>query len=867
MTTRQHIAFQAVTLLLFLSAFRLQLVAQEQAAIPENFFRVQGVVLDSASRQSVPYATIEVYNQNIASSGRTDTLRQVTDDAGHFEIAVPPAQRYVFSARFVGMKPILQVFTEKELRSKELLRLYMNEDAEQLGEVTITAQKPLVRLGVDRIAYNVKDDPTSKTENLRDMLRRVPLVTVDGEGNIQVKGSGNYRIFLNGKPSTMISSNPKEVLRAIPASTVKKIEVITNPGVEYDAEGASAILNIVTETGTDMKGVMGTISAGGGIPKMGMASTNLTIALGKVSITAGYNYFANNRSYNSTEQNNTVERWTANTFSRTESDVHKFRGSNKMFNFGLTYEINPKHLLSTAFSYSRMAKAPIETTNITSFYPASGDQGAKMLMQEKVELKQQYRNNTLEARADYQISTNNEGEMLTLSYLYAHNPENSYTETERRLEGEGLHGELQQQHTRNNANLDEHTAQIDYVRPFGEMHKLIVGGKYIARLGKANPFYEVFSPVRNAWIPGSIYGQDKGLGGSNMNYHQDLFSAYAGYLFMLNKFSLNTGLRIETGSYKVDYDKLDDADFRHGFTDFVPQLSLAYNFSQVLQLKLAYNMRVRRPSIAQLNPYRNQTNISMVEYGNAHLSNERVHNFDLAVSSYSQKLTFQASFIGEYINHPIASIAFADSDRPDLINTTFGNIGYSYAAGVNGFINYRPISWLQLLANANIRYSVLDAGETTHALDGKPFLQHNRGWNGTTFFMTSFTLPKAWTITGYVGTYSIVPTIFISPVNVSFHGFSISKGFLGGKLNVALSASNPFTPHYRTELKGKGPGFEENITNRSSFSQVTLNISYTFGELKTATKKVSRTIKNEDLSTVSSSSIEGGGAQGGEQGK
>ena len=149
--------------------------------------------------------------------------------------------------------------------------MYITDASNELGQVEIVAQKPLVKADIDKIEYNVQDDPDSKSNSVLEMLRKVPLVTVDGEDNIKVNGSSSFKVYVNGKPNNMMSNNPTEVLKSMPANSIKHIEVITNPSAKYDAEGVGGILNIVT-VGGGLEGYTATFSgnvsnrgAGGGV--------------------------------------------------------------------------------------------------------------------------------------------------------------------------------------------------------------------------------------------------------------------------------------------------------------------------------------------------------------------------------------------------------------------------------------------------------------------------------------------------------------------------------------------------------------------------------------------------------------------------
>jgi outer membrane receptor for ferrienterochelin and colicin len=121
----------------------------------------------------------------------------------------------------------------------------------QLKEVSVTAARPLMKQEVDRISYDIQADPDSKALSVLDMMRKVPLLTVDGNDNIQLKGSGNYKILINGKESALVAKNPSDILKSMPATNIEKIEVITTPPAKYDAEGLAGIINIVTKRNAD----------------------------------------------------------------------------------------------------------------------------------------------------------------------------------------------------------------------------------------------------------------------------------------------------------------------------------------------------------------------------------------------------------------------------------------------------------------------------------------------------------------------------------------------------------------------------------------------------------------------------------------
>ena len=221
-------------------------------------FSVKGIVLDSLTREGEPYATVKIARKNNPDKAVKAVL---TDLNGAFSATVPGQGDFVLTVSSMGREPLVREFASAA-KEVDLGTLYITDASNELAEVVVTAQKPLVKADIDKIEYNIADDPDSETNSLLGMLRKVPMVTVDGEDNIQVNGSSNFKVYVNGRPNNMMSNNPKEVLKSMPANTIKHIEVITNPGPKYDAEGVGGILNIVT-VGGGFEGYTVTLSANG----------------------------------------------------------------------------------------------------------------------------------------------------------------------------------------------------------------------------------------------------------------------------------------------------------------------------------------------------------------------------------------------------------------------------------------------------------------------------------------------------------------------------------------------------------------------------------------------------------------------------
>lgn len=220
---------------------------------PASAYTVKVKAVDPSGNPE-EYATCRVFGSDSihpVAAGVTDTL-------GVWSGNIAKAGTYRLQLEVIGSAVAVKNFTISDAAPVADLGT-MTSGINELSEVVVTAQRPIITKEIDRIGYDVKADATAQTLTVREVLRRVPMVSVDGEGNIKVNGSSNFKVFKNGRPSNSLSKNAKDIFDALPAASIKRIEVITEPGAKYDAEGIGAILNIVTDNETVIKGITGRV--------------------------------------------------------------------------------------------------------------------------------------------------------------------------------------------------------------------------------------------------------------------------------------------------------------------------------------------------------------------------------------------------------------------------------------------------------------------------------------------------------------------------------------------------------------------------------------------------------------------------------
>lgn len=331
------------TLLLLL----LSLVAAMPAAmgqVADQKFTVCGTVIDSISREGEPYATISIARKE--KPGKAVKMA-VTDKDGSFSETMSGKGNFVITISSIGRKAITRNFSVTEgKKTIDLGTLYITDAKNELEGVEIVMQKPLVKADIDKIEYDIESDPDSKSNSIIEMLRKVPLVTVDGEDNVTVNGSSSFKVYVNGRPNNMMTKNPKEVLKSMPANSIKKIEVITDPGPKYDAEGVGGILNIVTIGG----GIEGyTLTLNGNVSNRGAGGGLFgTIKSGKLTVSAryNYNYDGNRTGYSESSRTVTEDNISADASNMASSSENKSHGNFQSGSIEASYEIDSLRLVT-----------------------------------------------------------------------------------------------------------------------------------------------------------------------------------------------------------------------------------------------------------------------------------------------------------------------------------------------------------------------------------------------------------------------------------------------------------------------------------------------------------------------------------------
>ncbi|WP_300694270.1 TonB-dependent receptor [uncultured Bacteroides sp.] len=839
--------------LLLLMMLALAPLAVAQNSTPQ--FQIKGVLLDSLTQEGEPYATIKIVKKETPAQ----TLKMlVTDMKGKFQEKVPGTGNFILTISSVGRSTIVKNFAVKAGETVvDFGTLYITDASNELGQVEVVAQKPLVKADIDKIEYNVQDDPDSKSNSVLEMLRKVPMVTVDGEDNVKVNGSSNFKVYVNGKPNNMMSNNPTEVLKSMPANSIKNIEVITNPGPKYDAEGVGGILNIVT-IGGGLEGYTATFS--GNVSNMGAGGGLFgTIKSGKLTLSARYNYNYNNSPRN--YSGGTRRTVSGNTEGASDLDYNgssKGRGNFQSGSMEASYEIDTLRLLTMSFGLWGGGNKSNSQNNTFATQPGTGDDLYQYISNGNSK-RSWY---SIDGGIDYQRMFSVKDRMLTFSYKINTRPESSdaYSTYEYDMDNvapdwQDFMARMKNQHNDGSQNTTEHTFQTDYTTPIGKMHTLETGVKYIVRNNTSeNDRYEQMTAAQADYEFDSEHS-------SHYKHRNDILAAYIGYGLKIKKFSGRLGARYEHTMQDVKYRLGKGDDFSKNFDDLVPSASIGYKLTDMSNLRLGYNMRIYRPGIWYLNPYLDDSNPTNISQGNSHLDSEKSHAFDLSYSNFTQKFNINFSARYSFTNNSIERVTEQKKDTEidglqnptgkEVLYATFQNIGKSRNVGLNAYVNWNATSKMRIYMNLYGNYSYMEGANGLK----------NDGWSMFAYGGIQQSLPHDWRVS--LNVFGQTPWIMLQGKGSSFIDYSlnVNKSFLKKRLILSAFASNFFNKYQRPTSTIEGIGFIQESWNKYTRQRFGLSVSYRIGELKASVKKASRSISNDDVKSSGGGSGGSGGSE------
>ncbi len=785
---------------------------------------VKGVLMDETLGEAEPFATVRVFK-----AGKTEkpVAMFLTNENGEFKQEVKGKGRFDIVFSSIGKEDLKQTVTLGQENPLDMGTLYIKENATMLKGVEIVAQKPLVKMDVDKMTYNVAEDEDSKSNTVLDMLRKVPMVTVDGQDNITVNGSSSFKVYVDGMPNVMFSSNPSMVFKSMPATAVKSIEVLTNPGAKYDAEGAAGVLNIIMNKQDgqgvqSMNGFNGTVRASAGNKQLG-GSVFINGQQGKLSYSANVMTSYNTPGNTTTE----TEQLQDNGNSQLMTSDNDLKTPFTMGSLTLGYQIDSMSVLNLTAQVNSMTMK----TNGTSMTTINnGGQGTEFSYGSTTDMKNS--RTSFNGSLDYQRFFNKDHtQSLALTYQLNYSP--AKTEMTNIFNTQSTLMDLTNRYSESKNNTTNHTFQADYTMPLGTGQTLSLGAKLQLHDATADSKYY----LKDVYDPSSS---------SDYEYKNSILAGYGEYAGNFNKVGVKAGLRYEHTWQDVEYHLGNGEDFTKNYGSLVPTASLQYTLSQGSNLGLTYNMRISRPGISYLNPYVDKTNPIAISYGNPELGVEKNHNLSLVYNLFTPKLMVNLNLHHNFVDNAISQYSFYDAEN--LLNTTYGNIVKRHQTGLNGYVNYLLTKDTRIFFNGGVNY--LD-------LRSDALAQSNSGWTANAMVGLQQTLPwdlklsafaitstKNYTLQGWSGGFNLVTA-------------SLSKSLLKDKLNLSVSGILGLNSggKLNIESENRGKDFVSRTSVKVPIYGVTFTVSYTFGNSKVKTKQHTSRVENDFIEQQSQGEV------------
>ena len=796
----------------FITGIHLDL-SYAQAQKPD--FKVKGLVVDSLSGKGLPFVTIQIQN------GDEIIKRLSSDDSGNFSFVLNSSGKYDLLFHSIGYQQKKAEITSGESSPMiDFGKVALSPSNEQVDEVTVSAIKPLVRNESEKLVYSVETDPESKTGNVLDMLRKVPLVSVDGDDKVQLRGTSGVKFLVNGKSSAALDRNTREVLRSMPSNAIKDIEVMTNPSSKYEAEGSAGIINIIT-TRRVLDGYNGSVSAGANTFGQYNGNVNFASKINKFiySLNAVMNHWESPRSISESSRENFFS--TTNKYTETKGSTKGF-GNWNSFNSEASYEIDTLNLVSVSFNGSLAGNESLWLSTTEDF---DGTHVATRRNEKTGKFIGDWKNFT--GTFDYQKLFKQKDRIFTFSYRYdqSKNGENhndkfvgllNFPDYWQLIDIDG--------------NNIEQTLQLDYVDPFSKKSQLETGFKQIWRKNNTLTDRNMFDDILDNWVH-SDYGSN------NLDYKQRVLGIYLTYQLKLKKGIFKAGLRAENTVNRGFFKSTDDTTFTNKMFNLVPFLLVTRDFEKGKSLKLSYTKRLARPGSWYLNPYYDDTDPRNIIMGNPQLETEVSNNFEFSFSKFSEKFNFSLNTNAAFSNNLISDVSFVQPNGVKV--TTYKNIGNDHMVGGTVYGSVQVTKKLNFNATVGLNYRDIESNNNSGL--------KNSGWSNSGNFNLKLNPWKNATLLAGAGINS--RSIYLQGTwpRWLWSYVTYQHDFWNKKLKLETRLDGPFSKYIYYPYKKYNQYFYETLTNRFSARVLYFKLSYSFGQMKDQVKKSKKSIKNDDL--------------------
>jgi len=781
-----------------------------------------GIVRDSVSQQPVAYATVVLLPP---APGGSQLAGSTTDSQGAFAFTKLVPGSFRLQVSLVGYASRTQAVVITSATTTALPLVLLAPATRPLGEVVVVGRKPLVEVQPDRLVYNAAQDVGNAGGTAADVLRKTPLLAVDGAGNVTLRGSTNFKVLVNNHPSPALAQNLTQALKGFSADQIQRVEVLTTPSARDDGEGTAGIINIVLKKGARRQ-VNGHVGASGG-----NRATELSSALGFKRGPLSVNAAASAGTWYEPDQLTRRRLGFSTLGTDTLTQSGRRINSGKWYNATLSLDYDPAE-------YHHFA-----LTGTLSGYQG---QGQRALFNQVVSPDKAL--NQLFTRANIEYVSNASHEVTgtyTRTFAQARREWSVLTQYARNA---GTFGYVFDQFTNSVVALapdradyrersqgctpgQELTAQSDYKQPFGEAKTLEIGLKAIFRRTGTVATVEGLTPGQTPDFA-ALAGR-----GTDFSYAQDVQAAYASYATPLGKKLTTTlGSRVERTSFFADFRASGTSLAPRSYVSVLPNASLNYPFRRDTSgLRLAYSRRITRPYIDYLNPFVDRSNPQNTTYGNPALAPELTDAYEMSYNTLVRTASVIFSGTVRHTGNAIEAVRLP-TGTPGVTAQTYANVAAVtyYQLTLYGTAKFTK-QW-EASGGPNAQYVVFLSPD-------RELLR--RGFSAGMNVDTSYHFRRQLTAQASLSGSLPAPSLQGQGGANLYYSVGVKKVLLGEKAEVTLNVLNPLNDSFPNRSSITTAFIDEQTEYRSYQRAFRLSLNYRFGQ--ETQEREHRRATNDDL--------------------
>jgi outer membrane receptor protein involved in Fe transport len=780
---------------------------------------IKGIIVDGESGNPMEFASIAV-QKSADSSVVTGGL---TNPKGEFSFANVPFGQYILKYSFVGYKSnsIDSISITEKNSVVDLGKILVTSSTQNMDAVVVTGEKALYQNKIDRKVFNVDKTISGQSGSASDILQYVPSVNVDIDGNVSLRGSENVTVLINGKPSMINENNKAAILQQIPANTINRIEVITNPSARFDPDGTSGIINIVLKEGVS-QGFNGstTVNAGSNFKSIDRfnGSLNFNYNPGKYNLSASYSYRSDDRNSIGGSERQIIKNDTSNFSNEISSDTHK--PESHMFRLGYEYFFSENTSLGATGSFQFRDNPSSDKVNYdfrnfnnvlynSTFRNTIGEEGERDL-EASLFFDKKINNKGIEWRTEFNMTREDETE------------KNSYFSGT--LYPAILEPETQEKETSKN-NQSDYTLQSDLILQSSEKTKIELGYKGVIRTTEDD--LSANNLENGAWVKDMIKT-------NFFSYKENIHSIYGTYAHEFNKFSFQTGLRLEQALTKPEL-RSDTNNIKNNYFSFFPTIHLSEKLNENNELSLSYSRRINRPRLHNLNPFPDYSNLYSISTGNPNLKPEYINSFEFSYIKKVGELTFQPTAFYRITENGFTRVNRAiDSIRTKM---TTENLSKTKSFGAEMILNWQLLKFWNINLSATGYQYQIDATNLNISDKKERF-----SWGGKIMSNTNLPFKTALQLTYFYRSSNVTAQGKSDPFN-SFN-LGIKKDLLKSKAIFTISVSDLFNTQ-KFAMSTNTADLISNMLSKRESRIIYAGFTYKFGKVQKNGEKQKKEINRE----------------------